>query len=237
MLKSVVLFAAAMLPSIASAGEKSFMATGFDTLVAAGNHKVIVTAARGQSVRAVGDKDTLDRLEIEVEGRALKIRNKNSSGSWLSWRGDIKPATIYVSTPALKGVTLSGSGDVSIDRLRGDELAATLSGSGDLAIADATGRHLEATLSGSGDMAIAGACEASKLRVAGSGDIAAGKLKCRTVDASIAGSGDVSITASRSVVGRIAGSGSIDVYGPAKCEAKTVGSGRLRCGLKADGDS
>ena len=56
--------------------QRSFNLAGFDAVSLAGPHDVVVTVGPQFSVRAEGDAETLDRLDLRVEGGNLKIGTK-----------------------------------------------------------------------------------------------------------------------------------------------------------------
>jgi hypothetical protein len=218
---------AAALP--ASAAEQHFMVTDFDAIAASGQHAIVVTTGKPPSVRAVGDRKDIDRLDIDVSGRTLRIDTKRS-GDWLSWkhRG---PVTIYVTTHAVRSARLAGSGDMAIDRMKGEDVKLGVAGSGDMNVGVIDARVVDVSVAGSGDLAMTGKCENASVSVAGSGNINAPGLKCQTLNGKVAGSGNIVIEASKTATVKVAGSGNVSVRGSAKCEVKTMGSGRVECGV------
>lgn len=216
----------------AAAAEQSFMVTGFDSVSIAGPHKVIITKGKGQSVRAVGERADLDRLDIRVENNALKIGEKKE-GSWLSWN-DGKAVTIYVTAQNLHEARLAGSGNVAIDRMKGDDVTIKLAGSGDLSVGDVTAGKLTVAIAGSGDLALAGACTDASVSIAGSGNVVAPGLKCQTFIGKVSGSGDIAADVARAATLTVMGSGNITITGEPRCEIKTMGSGRVRCGKSTE---
>ena len=230
-MKRALLAAAPMLLALAApalAAEQSFMITGFDALSVSVPHKVIVTTGKAQSVRAVGDRAVIDRLEIDVSDQTLRIREKKTD-SWFSWK-DHDPLTIYVTTHALKGVRLAGSGDVAVDRMKGQDVKLSLAGSGDLNVGVVTADRMDVSLAGSGDMAMTGTCGNATVSIAGSGNVEAPGLKCQSLTGKIAGSGNITTDVVKAAKLSIAGSGDIKITGNPQCEVKTVGSGRVSCG-------
>jgi hypothetical protein len=174
-------------------------------------------------IRASGDPAVLAELRYMIDGGSLIVgrrwRERAVEGS----------ATIEVTAPSVKALTLAGSGTLEADRLRGDTVAATVAGSGNLALGDLQAREFSGTMAGSGKLQVAGRSEQAHITIAGSGDIDARALSVDTAGVSIAGSGDAALRATRTVKANIVGSGDVTVTGGAKCTQTRMGSGRLRC--------
>lgn len=209
------------------AAERSYNVAGFDEIEVAGPYNVAVATGRAATVRATGETRDLDEMRVTVAGGKLQIRPRDRN--WKMWR-NTKPVSVRVTVPTLRAAALAGSGDISVDRVRGERFSGSVGGSGDLSVGTIDVRTLELSIAGSGNIATSGRCDAANVSIVGSGDIAAADLRCETADVSVAGSGDATIHASRSADISIMGSGDVAVAGGAKCEVSRMGSGRARCG-------
>lgn len=231
MRKVAMLAAAGVLAAVAAvqahAAERNFTVTGFNEIEVAGPFDVVVNVGKGQSVRAMGDADDLDRLKVEVVGGELRIGSKERR--WTDWSRS-QPVKIWVTVPALRAASIAGSGDMQIDRVKGDSFNGSIAGSGDLTIASLSATSTKFSVAGSGDLTASGNCRSADVSIAGSGDVNIGGLRCQTLKASIAGSGAVSANASQAAKLSIMGSGDIVVSGGAKCDVSKMGSGTVRCG-------
>jgi uncharacterized protein YaiE (UPF0345 family) len=216
------------LSSPALAAEQKFTVTGFESISVSVPHKVIVATGKAPGVRAVGDQKSIDRLEVDVASGTLRIREKKSD-TWFSWK-DGEVLTIYVTTHTLNNARLAGSGDVAVDRMKGQDVKLSLAGSGDLNVGVVTADRIDVSLAGSGDMAMTGTCGAATISIAGSGNIDAPGLKCQSLTGKIAGSGDITTEVVKHAKLSIAGSGDIKILGKPQCEVKTLGSGKVSCG-------
>lgn len=208
-------------------GRRDFQVGAFDKVALEGSHNVIVTVGGQPSVRAEGDAEAIERLDIRVENGSLKIGTRRESRSWF---GGHRGVTVYVTVPSLNGAALAGSGDLRIDRVQAQSFDGSVSGSGDLEIGALQARQASFSVSGSGGIRASGEAEQADISVAGSGDLALDGLRTRRASVSIVGSGDVALQASETVAGSIAGSGDINVRGGARCSVSKVGSGDLNCG-------
>jgi hypothetical protein len=187
------------------------VAGAFDKIALSGSPDVVVTVGAAASVRAEGDADMLDRLEIVNDNGQLRIGLRNASGSWFSW-GHHRGVTVHVTLPALAGASITGSGDMRIDHVQGPSFAGSITGSGDMNIANLTADQASFTVTGSGDITAAGRARQATASVVGSGDLHLAQLETANATVAVAGSGDVTIA------------------GPAHCTISKSGSGDVRCG-------
>lgn len=205
------------------------VAGAFDRIALAGSPDVVVTVGAAASVRAEGEADQLDRLEITNVDGQLQIGLRDTSGSWFSW-GHHRGVTVHVTLPALAGASIAGSGDMRIDRVQGPAFAASVTGSGDMAIANLTADTASFTVTGSGDITAAGHARQATASVTGSGDLRLAQLETQAATVALAGSGDIGIRATQTAAVELRGSGDITVAGPAHCTISKSGSGDVRCG-------
>jgi Putative auto-transporter adhesin, head GIN domain len=209
-------------------GKRDFQVAGFDRVSLGGSHNVVVTVGGAPSVRAEGDAETIERLEVRVEDGELHIGMKK--GKWsMGWHRDRPAVTIYVSVPKLAGASIGGSGDMRIDKVEGGRFAASIAGSGDMDIGGLRVDEAKFSIAGSGGITVRGQAGRSDLSIAGSGDIDAAGLEARTAKVSVVGSGDVRARVSETADVSIMGSGDVTLAGSAKCTVSKMGSGEVRC--------
>lgn len=208
--------------------ERRFDLAGFDAVLLAGPHDVIVTVGAAHSVRAEGDPETLDRVEIEVEGGTLRIGAKK--GKWSFGWTDRAKTTIYVSLPAIRAASIAGSGDMRVDRVQSERFAASIAGSGDLQIAALRTADAKFSIAGSGNISASGTAQRAGISIAGSGDVNLEGFEARSAEVSIVGSGDVRARAMETADVSIMGSGDVMLSGSARCNVNKRGSGSVRCG-------
>ena len=157
----------------ALAAERGYTVAGFDRVRSAGPFDVEIRVGGPVSVRAFGPQRAIDRLEVRAEGGALTIGVQDGSWDWRSLIAPNEKLVVRVTVPSLAGVTLAGSGDVTVDRARGTAFAASLSGSGDLSIGTIEAQGITLKLAGSGDLTAAGRARCTINR-RGSGDVRCG---------------------------------------------------------------
>ena len=192
-----------------------------------GPDNVVVTIGPKFTVTADGDPKSVALLDIRVKSDTLQIGRK-SQKLW-NRLSEGKGVTIHVTLPAITAIDLTGSGDVTLDRAEGSDLALSLTGSGNLDIGQATLAKLEAEVTGSGNITLSGTADAGELAITGSGNIYAAGLKFGQAKAEILGSGDIGLASDGPVAIRIMGSGNVDVKGKAQCTTSAMGSGKAHC--------
>ncbi|MDX1629766.1 MAG: head GIN domain-containing protein [Fulvivirga sp.] len=187
---------------------------------------VYLTHGNTQKVEVEGDEDDIENLEIFVRGKDLIIRNKRTSG-WFSWgRNDV---TIYITTPKVNGLSVSGSGDlISKNKLNSEDLTLSVSGSGHIEI-EVDAKTTTVSISGSGKVYLKGNTNQMRASISGSGKIKGEDFVTGSFNASISGSGSCEIHVEESLDARISGSGSVYYKGsPNHVNSRTSGSGKVK---------
>ena len=200
----------------------------FNGIAAAGPINVVVTLGSKESCRLEGDAEAIASIITEVKGNVLIIRPKNSITSW-SRKYDGKQITAYVSAQELASLTMSGSGNMTVNgKISTGDLTTTLSGSGSIkANADVDNYH--GVISGSGSLNITGSTDKAKIVISSSGSFEGKGFTSNTLSTTISCSGTVNIKADRSIKALISGSGNVNYSGNATVDKSTIiGSGRVR---------
>ena len=209
-------------------GSKSFAVEGFSAVEATGPDDVDVRVGSGFSVRAEGDTGIMARLEIVRNGDTLEIRRKSNSG--FSWGGgDRGHLKIYVTMPRITAAEVTGSGDMAIDHVEGDEFKVDATGSGNVAIASITVQNADFSLTGSGNVSTSGSAKTGSFSIQGSGDIDAAKLTLGQADVRVMGSGGLTAMVAGPAKVDVMGSGDVTLTGGAKCTTSKMGSGSITC--------
>jgi hypothetical protein len=212
----------------AEAATQNYGISNFSKMRIAGPFDVHVHVGGSPSAHASGPKDALDRLSVEQNGDTLVV--KALPGGWGGWpTGSRGPVVVEVSVPDLRSVSVTGSGDVTVDRMRGDAVDLALSGSGSLDIGAIDAGAVSAVMTGSGDMSLAGKTRTATAVLTGSGDLKAGSLVADDAQTKLVGSGDLALGARHFVKVVLAGSGDVTISGPAACSVTRSGSGDVQC--------
>lgn len=208
---------------------RNYQVGAFREIVVSGPYDVQVRTGSNPTVSAQGSEKLLERTTVEVKGDKLVIRPEKNRSWFGGWSSKGK-ASFTVTVPELSGATIAGSGDIRVDRIRGDEFEGAVAGSGALTVEAVEVRKLSLSIAGSGEVrAGGGRVQTADYDIAGSGDLDAGAVASTDLKVSIAGSGNVRANATGTANVRIAGSGDVAVAGGARCTVKRAGSGNVRC--------
>ena len=198
-------------------GEKTItenrLLKGFEEIEINGSPTVYYTQSDSFSVTVKGPESRVENILTETNGKTLVIRNKGKMGPVNIQLGDDGGLTVYVTSPDLTGVRLSGSGDfISDQRVDTDQMEIMLRGSGDIDIKDLI-------------------CDRCNVELVGSGDIDLDRLDTKELSASLVGSGDIELHLWNTEDSRLAlrGSGDIDATFHQNCKA-------VECELRGSGD-
>ncbi|HEX8383518.1 MAG TPA: head GIN domain-containing protein [Sphingomonas sp.] len=209
-----------------SGPSRDYAMTGFSEVDLRGSDDVDVRVGPAFSVRAQGPAAELDKLEITRSGDTLRIGRKKTVG--MNW-SDGEGVKVFVTLPRLTGAAVSGSGDLTVDRVEGERFAGGVAGSGSLAVGAMRAGEVTLSVAGSGDVVGAGMARVLRMDIAGSGDIDARQVTASEARISIAGSGNARATVNGPARIDLAGSGDVDLGGSPRCTTSKVGSGEVRC--------
>lgn len=195
----------------------------FNEIYTHGSFNVKITDGASNSVKVEAQQNLQEYIEVENKGSELHIRNKKG----YNIRTD-KEIVIYISAPALKGVYLSGSGNVSgTNQLKGsDNFEIKSSGSGNVSL-DIETSSLKASIAGSGNITLKGKTNDLDGKIAGSGNIRAKEMQSANTSVKISGSGSAEVVATQKLDTKIAGSGDVKYWGDASVDSKVQGSGSV----------
>jgi hypothetical protein len=173
----------------------------FTALDLAGTTEVTVTVGDERGVVVAADDNLIDLVTTQVLGETLVV---DTNGRFTTK----VPMTVDLTVPALDGVTLSGTGVVTVTNVK-----ATL---------------LTVRLSGTGAVSISGTAERLEVDLAGSGDILLQDLVARDVAATVSGFGRAEVHATSSLHAVVSGTGVIDYTGaPSAVSKKINGTGAI----------
>ena len=198
----------------------------FNHIEVEGNYMVVYKKGTATSLTVNADENLQPLIETVVDGQTLKVKNKR--GYVLAGSSTI---IVRVSSPAVSGLSMLGSGLLSADTLTGTNLTTYLNGSGSLAVRHAKGDKMEAKLLGSGKQELGGKTTSSTFSIEGSGTVEAYPLASSQATVNITGSATCYVWVDNSLSVRIDGSGKVLYKGPASQIQKTIiGDGTVALG-------
>lgn len=201
----------------------------FEKVVLKGSDKIIYTQGDKASVKIHGLKEQVDAVIINQDGKTLEVSRKSSVNNGLGWKSLFRAFSntrkdeelvIYVTSPDLTCVKLTGSGDFIVKgQVDTDNLDIYLTGSGDIDFDDIICDNMIVSLVGSGDIEIDKVeCVTSKIKLQGSGDVKVKQHNVRKTILDLYGSGDIDLHCSRcdEINANLSGSGDITISGEYK---------------------
>jgi len=148
----------------------------------------------------------MDRIETRSDGGVLRL-DVVDRGIVIGPDplGDVR---VTVAASDLRGVTVSGSGDVVLDGIDSERFELAVEGSGEV---EATGRadHLAATIEGAGDARL-------------------GNLAATTAEVSVQGAGEASVRVSDTLDVEVRGAGDVTYSGDPAVSSDIEGAGELQ---------
>ncbi|MHC1776072.1 MAG: head GIN domain-containing protein [Lentimicrobium sp.] len=207
-----------------------------------GNYSVIVeernprpfseVSSRG-SFRVVIIPDDETRIEVKAESNVVPYIETWSDGTTLTveYRNGYNihehyPVEVFLHTPVLESIRLSGSGKVESGSFSSDNADLQISGSGSIEC-DFNAGNLTANVSGSGNLKIGGIAESGNMKISGSGKIDALNMNLQTCLANISGSGNIITNVNESLEAWISGSGCVYYEGDPAIATHISGSGKV----------
>jgi Putative auto-transporter adhesin, head GIN domain len=175
----------------------------FSRVLLSGEASVVVTVGGELRVTVRADDNLLRDVDTQVQDSTLEISQPDNL--------DLAPKVgidVDITVPTLEGVEVSGSGDVSVDGIRGDVFQTEVSGAGNVHASGQVDR-VEAVVSGAGDVRLVDlVAREAIVEISGAGDIHVHATESLT--ASVSGAGDVIYTGDPEEVNRdVSGAGEI----------------------------
>lgn len=182
-----------------------------------------------QNVEIVAKASTLEQIITEVKDGKLIVRFPTKN----LFHSDFRPGeiTIYITTPQINGLAISGSGDiVAEDAIKTKSIDLSVSGSGNINLSELTAERVTNSISGSGNIILAGKTPAQDLSVAmsGSGNFKALDFSANDISVKLSGSGNASIDARKNLYIRLVGSGNVTYKGEPLIDQGITGSGSVK---------
>lgn len=184
---------------------------------------VEVRTGGDEAVTVEADDNVLPLIETVVENGVLQIRPTKKNVQL-----DPRHLKVTVQARTIDSVDVAGSGNLTVDRMRGDKASLALAGSGSIEAGAVEAKSVSIEVAGSGKVRAAGATDALEVSLAGSGKADAAKLRAGRVEANVSGSGLATVLARQSLAAAITGSGSIGYYGDPQVSRAVMGSGTVQ---------
>ncbi len=228
-LATFLFFALSVAFTQAKADEQTRKVDPFSEISLKISAKVHLEQGEKQNLEIVAKPSALEKIITEVKEGKLIIRFPNKDYLWKDFQpGDV---VIYITTPEIKVLNISGSGDIIAEgAIKTKELDMTVSGSGNIKLSELAAERVKSTISGSGNIVVAGKTAAQDLSVviSGSGDFKGLDFSAEDVSVKVVGSGNVGIEANKNLYVRLLGSGNVSYKGKPMIDQSVSGSGNVK---------
>jgi hypothetical protein len=134
----------------------------FDKVKSSGSFEVHITKGDVFDVIVSADENVIQYIDTYVRRGILNLETNGT----LSIQNKL-PMEIFITTPVLEGINLSGSGNITSDYFLSDEMDVFLSGSGKIRCAFETD-EADVNISGSGKIELSGFAAKADFRISGS---------------------------------------------------------------------
>jgi len=194
----------------------------FSKVISQGSFRVVLVPDSVTRIVVKGESNILPHLYTISDGTTLTVGYQNGYNIHEHY-----PVEVFLHTPVLNSVKLSGSGMVECGSFNTGSVELELSGSGEIN-GNFNTAHLASVISGSGNIKLSGTAVNTSFVVSGSGNIDAKQLLQQVCSAVISGSGNITTNVAGLLNVVISGSGSVFYLGNPQITMSITGSGQLR---------
>ncbi|TVQ06601.1 MAG: DUF2807 domain-containing protein [Bacteroidetes bacterium] len=205
-----------------SAVEESRIAESFSEINVYMHANVYISKGEQHSITIVAAPNILEHIEVRSTGQTLFVDNNRC----LRTRTD--DINIFITTPEIEKLGLSGSGNIFLDKgFEGEHLRLSLSGSGKILAEGIIFQRVDTHLSGSGSIQTSGYTLQQNVSISGSGKADSYFLESKKTSVKVSGSGSAKVFVTEYLDGRITGSGKIWYIGNPTVNVSIAGSGTI----------
>ncbi len=186
----------------------------FNTVKASGAVNIYVRQGSTTEVKVDATPDMLEHLRTEVSGNTLTIyREKKSS---LTDMVRSNPVKIYITTPKLEGIEVSGACDVKGETpIKADDFRIAASGASDVTLT-LNANSVTTKASGASDIRLDGRVERQQVHISGSSDYRASDLRSDKADVEASGASDAYVYVDEELNSRSSGASDVRNKGRAR---------------------
>lgn len=183
---------------------------------------VTVSKGKEHSIMIVAAPNIMEHIAVHSNGQTLYIDKNRCLRTRMD---DVK---IFITTPRVENLDLSGSGNIYLDEgFEGEYLQLSLSGSGKIFAESVSYQSITTNLSGSGDIKTSGVAHQQTVSISGSGNMEGYAMQSEYATIRISGSGNAKVFVTELLDGKIAGSGNIWYVGNPTVNISIAGSGAI----------
>ena len=196
--------------------------SNFDAVEVSYPAEVLIQQGNAESLKIEADDNLLPNLKTQVRNGKLEIFYRREDGKHVT---PTKTVKITIVVKDLSDVDFNSAGELTIEKLKTDNLDVSLSGAGNLNLDSVQLKGLGVSLSGAGSMTASGSAEDLDMSISGFGDFKGGDLHSQVARVNISGAGSATVWVDENLTAGISGAGSIDYYGSASVTRQISGVG------------
>lgn len=210
--------------------ERKLLVASFENIVVIGDIAVSVQTGKSPSAIASGDKRVLESLKLERVGTTLRVRLQdvinNSKGVPIT-----APLRVKLTTQAIKDITLSGNGALSVSEVKQPNLSRILlSGNGSISIGRLAADQFTVNVKGNGKVDLGGGTvRDARVTIDGAGGFEGAKVQTRKLRLEHIGNAVSTATVEEGTDIYNRGTGNITIGGKGTCFIKQAGGAAINC--------
>jgi len=166
-----------------SSNTRTFDYQGFDHITVSGPYHVQIKQGNNYMVRVRGERNDINRIEIEQQGSKLVIETEER---FFRLFDDRDPVLIQITSPNINNIDLAGAIRADIGHINTDNLEMSLAGA-IKSVANLNVRELRVDMAGAANTKFTGRADNFELDATGACKVDASGLKANTVDADVTG--------------------------------------------------
>lgn len=202
------------LSACSSAAQQQRSVDSFQLVKASGAVNLYVRQGPTTTVEVDAAPEVLESVKTEVRGNTLTIyRDKGFS---LTEMLRNKPVKVYITTPQLSGIEVSGASDVKGETpISADDFRIRASGASDVTLT-LNVKSLTTNASGASDIRLDGRVEHQQVDISGSSDYRASNLRSRKANVQASGASDAYVCVDDELLARSSGASDVHNKGRAR---------------------
>jgi len=201
--------------TLEGADKKELKVDDFDKIVVAGPFEVEIKRGKHHTVFITGDNDVIQNVDANTYGSTLKFEY-DSDWSWLNAKSKETVAKVYVTTPNIKYLEVSGTAKVNASSFSTNTLDVQTSGASTTNI-DINVKNLHAETSGAAVLKLSGKAKQTTLSLSGASNVKAYAMTSQKTTVDGSGAASAQITVQQQLKADVSGASSLTYKGqPAK---------------------
>ncbi len=200
--------------------------SGFDEVDICCGMELILSQGEKISLEIEAEDNFLPEIETIVLGDTLRIGYQDQYPE-TAYR-PTRPIRVYLTMTEIRGIEISGGGELDANVIETDKLGIHLSGGSEANINELVAKDFSLHISGGGDAQIAGQVNEQDVNLSGGSSYEAENLASSDAVLDVSGGGDAELWVTDKLVVNASGGSSVDYYGSPHLTSNTSGGSTVR---------